>query len=147
MKRPQYESQQDRENEAEAIRLTLAPYGVAATKLPKKYEVDYLLRRGEALYGWAEVKCRPNIESYPTVMISLRKVMSGQALARAAGGRFLLIVWGRKLRVQDIASVQPANVTFGGRADRGDPEDIELVAHYPLEAFHVIESAPAVSDL
>jgi len=96
-----------------------------------RYEVDYMLQRNGALYGWLEVKVRPGVERYDTFMIGASKVDAGCRLAERFGGRFLILVRRTDdMMVLDARSESPAWVDVGGGKDRGDDQDVEPVCKY-----------------
>lgn len=131
MSRPVYESDRDLSEEAKAIEILCRRGGLVASKLPMRYEVDYLILQRGGMYGWAEVKVRPGVERHHTFMLSCAKVMAGRRLAEVFGGRFIVAVRRTDdLMVLDALSHRPAFVAMGGRTDRGDDQDIEPVAHY-----------------
>lgn len=126
-----YESDRDLSEEAKAIEILCLRGKLAAHKLPRRYEIDYLMMQRGGLYGWAEVKVRPGVERYDTFMLSCAKVMAGRRLAEVFGGRFIVVVRRTDdMMVLDALSHRPNFVAMGGRADRGDDQDIEPVAHY-----------------
>lgn len=142
MARPVYESDSDLAAEAEAARLLCKPHGLLHIKLPMRYEIDFMLRRGPELYGWLEVKVRPGVTKHRTYMVSLHKVMAGRNLA-SFGGRFLVLVRdGDKLMVLDAVMEQPVMIGMGGRSDRGDDQDIEPTAHFAWKQFTEISGSP-----
>ena len=140
MTRPTYETDRDLAAEAEAARLLCTPYGLLHIKLPRRYEIDFMLRKGPALYGWLEVKVRPGVTKHRTYMLSLQKVMTGRNLA-AFGGRFLVLVRdGDRLLVLDAVLEQPVMIGMGGRDDRGDDQDIEPTAHFDWGQFTLLDN-------
>ena len=100
--------------------------------------VDYICRRGGALCGLVEVKVRSSeMRAYATLTISLAKLAMMQSLEALLQVPVVLVVqWTDALgwaRLSDIS-----DVTMGGRADRGDPRDREMVAHIPTAKFRII---------
>lgn len=135
MSRPMYESQADRQNEDRIASRLCAGVGIEFHKLPIRYEVDYMLRRRGTLYGWLEVKHRPGVERYQTIMLSAQKVLALLNLSRAFGGRALFAVGaGDAVLIADLARVE-SDIRWGGRNDRGDDQDMEPVCHFPLASF------------
>lgn len=128
--RPIYENSATSRAEQEAIEI-FCRRKLRAFKLPRRYEIDYMLQRVGAMYGWAEVKVRPGVERHDTFMLSCAKVMSGRRLSEVFGGRFLVVVRRTDdLMVLDAVAERPIKIAMGGRTDRGDDQDIEPVAHY-----------------
>lgn len=139
MSRPIYETDRDLAEEGAAAKLLCQPHGLLHIKLPMRYEIDFMLRRGPALYGWLEVKVRPGVTKHRTYMVSAQKVLTGNLLANQFGGRFLVLVRdGDKLLVLDAVKQKPVLVGVGGRDDRGDDQDIEPVAHYDWSQFTAV---------
>lgn len=128
---PRYETAADLQNER-VVADALAAHGYEVIKLPIQYRLDWLLRRNNQPIGFAEVKARKcNLDTYPTVMISLSKVIHAQMLTQATGLPCYLILFYRdciaRLNFSDDFAVNP-----GGRADRDDPEDQDVCAYYPV---------------
>jgi hypothetical protein len=128
---PRYETADDLRNER-VVADALAEHGYEVIKLPIQYRLDWLLRRNQQPIGFAEVKARKcNLNTYPTVMISLSKVIHAQMLTQATGLPCYLILFYRdciaRLNFSDDFAVNP-----GGRADRDDPQDQDVCAYYPV---------------
>ena len=128
---PRYETAADLQNER-VVADALAAHGYEVIKLPIQYRLDWLLRRNNQPIGFAEVKARKcNLNTYPTVMISLSKVIHAQMLTQATGLPCYLILFYRdciaRLNFSDDFAVNP-----GGRVDRDDPQDQDVFAYYPV---------------
>lgn len=128
---PRYETAADLQNER-VVADALAAHGYEVIKLPIQYRLDWLLRQNNQPIGFAEVKARKcNLNTYPTVMISLSKVIHAQMLTQATGLPCYLILFYRdciaRLNFSDDFAVNP-----GGRADRDDPQDQDVCAYYPV---------------
>ena len=137
---PRYETAADLQNER-VVADALAAHGYEVIKLPIQYRLDWLLRRNGQPIGFAEVKARTcNLDTYPTVMISLSKVIHAQMLTQATGLPCYLILFYRdciaRLNFSDDFAVNP-----GGRADRGDPQDQDVCAYYPVTRLTVISQS------
>lgn len=140
--RPTYETKDNMAREhavLETLRQVWHP--VVITKLPPKYALDAFADWGtnQALL---EVKCRNCASTtYKTYMLSMRKVREGlDHAALIKQGAFLLVVeWTDGLFVCDVGeAIEHWHVDIGGRADRGDSQDIEPVVHIPVNRFHRI---------
>ena len=131
--RPRYERPRDLTNE-QRVAARMKERGIELHKLPMSYRLDFAMFRDSKLRGFAETKARNNrFRSYPTLMISLGKVMAARQLAEISDTRSVFldeIVW------CDFAS--PFEVAMGGRWDRGDDDDVEPVAHYRIETFKIV---------
>ena len=136
---PWYESDGDRRKEQAVIARFCEHAGYVPRKLPDdKYRVDFALDRDGKVAGWAEVKCRGR--RYDTLIIDLRKVASGVLLAAQSGKPFFVVVeWPDGIAFTELSSI-PERVAVGGRADRGDKHDTDVVAHIPLGQFTYINA-------
>ena len=135
--RPRYERPRDLVNESKVAE-RMAQRGIELRKLPISYRLDFAMFRDGKLRGFAEVKTRNNRhDSYPTLIISLGKVMAARQLAEISGTRSVLLV---KFLDEIVWCnfATPFEVTMGGRWDRGDDDDVEPVAHFPIEAFKMV---------
>ena len=135
--RPRYESKQDLNNER-LVADALENIGVEVYKLPVQYRLDWLLRKGGQPIGFAEVKARRcDMKTYPTVMISLSKVMHAKMLTEATGlPCYLILLYRDGLARLDFAA--DFSVGPGGRSDRNDPQDHDVCAFYPIERLDII---------
>lgn len=135
--RPRYESKRDLDNER-LVADALENIGVEVYKLPVQYRLDWLLRRDGQPIGFAEVKARKcNMKTYPTVMISLSKVIHARMLTDVTDlPCYLILLYRDGLARLNFAS--DFTVGPGGRSDRGDPEDHDVCAYYPNERLDVI---------
>lgn len=127
--RPRYESEADRARELAVARAVFQPYGLTVLKLPIAYEVDFAVLRGERVVGFAEVKVRKR--AYDTLMLSLHKA---EALRRLATGfrSWLLVAVPAGVYARRFVIAERFDVRVGGRSDRGDWQDVEPVAHFPM---------------
>ena len=135
--RPKYETEKDIANER-LVADALAEHGYEVYKLPIQYRLDWLLRYNGNPIAFAEVKTRNcNKDTYPTVMISLSKVIHARMLAEATNLPCYLILFYRdciaRVNFDDTFTVNP-----GGRSDRNDPQDLDVCAYYPVERLTVI---------
>jgi len=135
--RPRYERPRDLTNE-QRVAARMKERGIDLRKLPISYRLDFAMFRDGKLRGFAEVKTRNNRhDTYPTLMISLGKVMAARQLAEVSETRSVLLVqYLDGIYWCNFAS--PFEVAMGGRWDRGDDDDVEPVAHYPIEAFKMV---------
>jgi hypothetical protein len=130
-----HESQKDLVNERAVIDLLCKRWKCDSFKLPARlYELDFALHRDGVLKCFVEVKCRTNAQAaYPTLIIGLRKVVTGQMLAERAGVPFYLVI--RWTDVIGYTSTFSGEVRLGGRYDRGDDQDPDLWMHIPVTQF------------
>jgi hypothetical protein len=130
-----HESQKDLTNERAVVDLLCKRWRCSLFKLPARYdELDFALHRDGVLKCFVEVKCRKNAQAaYPTAVIGLRKVVTGQMLAERAGVPFYLVI--RWTDVIGYTSAFSGEVRLGGRYDRGDDQDPDLWMHIPVTQF------------
>jgi len=126
----------DLENEMEAVRLLRTWKHVEAHKLPIKYIVDFALYAGGRLEGFAEFKRRQcSVEKYPTVILSLHKVMEGVRLAKCTATKFIFAVKWDDAFGYKVLEEPFANVSQGGTFRRCDEDDVEPLLHIPFTGF------------
>jgi hypothetical protein len=136
--RPIYETTKDLQNE-EVVRQGIEfAWSCKVKKLPIRYEIDWALFRDNQLCAYAEFKQRSHrLGDYPTFILSHQKWVTGKTLANEANVPFLVIV-----RFKDqLAYCETKNavsVSWAGREDRNDPQDLEPVVHIPHTSFKVI---------
>ena len=132
MTRPLYETELDQSKESSVMVEVCNVWHCDARKLKKNFEMDYeLLSKSGELRAMCEVKCRNNcLKDYPTYMISRNKIESGRKIGASRGVPAILFVH----FLDDIMfidmSEEPDHYDLGGRTDRNDPMDIEMMAHY-----------------
>ncbi len=138
MARKQYETEEDLEIERAIVGELCNQWKCTPQKLPISYHLDYALLRGEEIVALVEIKNR-NIPSdqYETSIVPVTKRVAGKKLSQEIGVPALLV-----LRFQDDIKfvnfdVQPT-YAIGGREDRGDWQDKEIVCHYKLSDFKSI---------
>jgi len=144
--RPQYESQQDRNEEQRIAKKIAAAAGLFAVKLPASYRLDFAFHESstsEQIRLWAEVKRRHNNhDAYQTYMVALGKWLAAVEMNRVTGLKVLFGIqyddgiFVLTLTEKALLDMRPF-ITFamGGRRDRGDSADIEPVVHVPLHYF------------
>ena len=137
MNRPLYETESDRVHEYDVMSDVYRKFGADEfLKLPMSYGFDFALYKQNQLKAVVEVKCRK--QRYDTLILSLQKFMCGLGYLREGIPAFLVVVWDghgtfvRRFREFDLKVLR---IEFGGRSDRGDPDDQEPVVHIPIEEF------------
>lgn len=130
--RPRYERELDRERERAVVETVFHPYGMRTWKLPASYEVDFgLTREGEdALLAVAEVKVRGR--AYDTLLLSMHKAQALRRFAAEGFRAYLLVALPAGIYVKRVQPDERFEVRMGGRRDRGDWQDIEPCAHFPM---------------
>lgn len=133
-----YESDKDRANEQRIMDAIAEAHGMHFVKLPMKYTLDALAFVEGDAKCFFEFKSRENsVQKFPTAMVNLGKVIAASNLSRATGLKcWLCVEWTDQVGVIDFAS--PIEIGVGGRTDRGDPNDIDLMAHYPISGFRML---------
>ena len=131
MGRPIYESEADRSRERAVIEDVCAVAGgFKAVKLKEFSKVDFALMRGPAVKMLCEVKVRDR--HYPQMFLSLEKVQALRNYAAATGIAARVIfatpkgIFAKKIGPLEIDGW----VGLGGRTDRGDPDDVEMVVYF-----------------
>lgn len=125
-----YESASDRSRERSVADAVFQPYGLEPVKLPVAYELDFAVMRGATMVGVAEVKVRDR--AYGTLMLSLHKAQALRRFADEGLIAWLLVHVPAGIYVKRMLTGERLNIRLGGRADRGDWQDIEPVAHFPM---------------
>jgi len=123
-------------NERRVMDSVTRRFGIEGQKIGDFSEIDFVLTRKGKGWGWAEVKCRWNPSTaYPTYMIDLAKV---EALRKAAFGTDsharIIVRWDDYLGVVDAATCT-YTTGWGGRTDRNDPLDRDMMAYIPVSCF------------
>lgn len=122
------------------IEAVVEPYGLKAMKLPRTYEVDYGVTRGDELVGVAEVKVRGR--AYDTLMLSLHKAQALRRFAHEGLRAWLVACVPSGVYVRRISARERFDIRLGGRTDRGDWQDVEPVAHFPMVGMRRVADAP-----
>lgn len=133
MSRPTYETKADRANELGVATKIAAAHSLEFCKLPRSYIADYAFLKDGKCVIVAEVKCRTNpADQYPTYMLSTLKRYSVRQLATELHARPLLVVQFTDQLLHINLNEEPDFIAEGGRTDRKDPQDVELVCHYEI---------------
>ena len=83
--RPKYETPGDLANERHVAGV-MDGLGYGLEKLPMQYRLDFAIFKDGDCLGFAEVKTRSfEMNKYPTVMISLSKVMTAKVITETTG--------------------------------------------------------------
>jgi len=144
MNRPLYETQQDRLAEARVAKKVADKWALRPIKLRPTYVVDYALMKENTCAGFMEVKCRnytmSEMDKMGGFMISLDKLAKGIQLARIGRVVFTIAVSAKGvIYYYDIKDNNILNchdgLSFGGRTDRDDPQDVEPAALFKAARF------------
>lgn len=138
MTRPVYETPEDLAREAALAKIVARAAGRTLVKLPRRYVVDWMLMHDRRVDSFIEAKCRTTPrDKYDSYMLSLWKYQHAKQLRELTGLHVWLVVrWTDHIgRVCLTRPNLPAQLTVGGRQDRGDPEDQEPVVLINVEEF------------
>ena len=129
--RPMYESQSDLKREEDVVKELSAHWMCDYQKLPMSYQLDYALLREGKICALCEIKVRNVVSDYyGTLIISASKRLAGLQYSKMLGVPALLVVkYEDGLRFINF-SEEPDSIGVGGRTDRGDMQDTEIVFHY-----------------
>lgn len=143
--RPIYESERDREAEAEAIATYAGLTGWHPVQMPRLYPYDYDMMRGTSRRAIVEVKCRKNPrEEYSSLMIGHHKVetLYERAIALDCDG-ILLVRWTDSTGWLSLVEYPPTEWLVKDKRGRTvqtrDEHDIETCAFFPVSWFTVVE--------
>ena len=135
--RKQYETAADREKE-QALANALAEHGYDFYKLPMQYRLDFVVFKDNKAKAFIEVKHRNvRLLQYDTAMVSLSKVIQARLLTQHTGlPAYLLNVYMDNIARFDFAG--DYKLGKGGRSDRGDAQDADICAYFPIQAALVV---------
>lgn len=144
MTRPIYETSENREAQEEIIYAYARAVRLIPVKMPRLSVFDYEMHDGNRVQQVVEVKARKKPMSRLTgnggYAISARKLRDLRAIARERHCTAYLVV-----RAADGIYAAPIPCTgtkwqrhIGGRTDRNDPADIELMEFVPASQFRSI---------
>jgi len=142
--RPLYESDEDRKNEEEIMKtiLSVNREGLSYRKMPMSYKMDYAITEGEGNFpkviAFVEVKDKRSFKPhYKSIICSTAKWQS-MVLTNYATGIpcwYAVRVAGGIGMVQASATSPAFEARYGGRTDRGDPEDQHPCVLIPVKKF------------
>jgi hypothetical protein len=145
--RPRYETEDDLRREQFVADRLMEAASITLFKLPDSYGPDFFHK-----HRIIEVKCRKHSsDTYPTLLLALRKWRDGLFLAHLISGQFVVAVG-----FTDgifTASVDPKNlptyeIVVGGRTRQTrDDGDIEPVVHIPISDMTKITDASPWSNV
>jgi hypothetical protein len=143
--RPVYESSFDIERETSAMAQVASVFGGKPNKTPKFSQIDYTLSRANGeITSFFEVKCRNNPkDKYPTLLLSLHKFMNLVEQTDTTGlPAYVVAAWTDGLYIFQVSRIDTElfDIKKGGRYDRNDPKDVELVIHIPIDLFKPLNS-------
>lgn len=130
-----YENEHSLNTERAAITKAAEIWNTSVVKLPRKYSIDFALLRDGEVKAWVEFKSRTNpIGKYPTYTVSLYKYTNLLAISRDTGiPAFFIVEWTDTTRYLKVPCEH--GITFSGRKDRGDWEDMEPMVEIDTALF------------
>lgn len=139
MSRPTYETRRDRLRETGVLDAVCAKWNCTWEKLPMHYYLDAALIREGSVMAVAEVKCRKlafaNVHS--EYLISAHKYRE-LVLWESTGKEALLIVKFTDCIAYHKALAFCPPMSWGGRRDRNDPQDMEMMVKIPKDSFKIV---------
>ena len=127
--RPTYETAADQSRERQIVDKLCERFGMKAVKLPQFQDIDFALMRGDAVWGVVEIKCRK--KHYPQMFLSLHKVQGLRAYAASGLQARVIFATPEGLFAKKIGPLEVDGwIGIGGRKDRGDEIDTELLVHF-----------------
>ena len=135
---PTYQTDRDAVSEEDTIAFLRSKWNFRIERMPDFHEFDYaVINNAGCVKGLVEIKNRKaNAEKYPTIMLSMSKVLAAKQWADQGLRCFLVIRIGEdKPRILDINKTKPASIKFGGRDGRNHQEPL---AHFDKNDFTIL---------
>jgi len=139
--RPEYVTNQDLNNEIAVAKFLESKWGCEARKMPNKFSrFDYALLRSGQLTCMAEIKCRTcPVGYYDDYMISYDKWSYGVHGYEVMHLTHIIVVaWSDAVGWVYCANQNASKCRLGGRTDRGDESDVEVVVDIPIKNFSIL---------
>lgn len=145
-----HETEEDKKNERQVISMLkgIWPY-FDFIKLADRAKCDYEARLCDKPFVYLEIRCRSNErKKFETFIINKEKI--DHLLDQSKNymlGSFIAVRWTDVLGYCSVASL-PQQVLLnsrlggGGRNNRNDPNDIQMVVDIPVDLFNLIPLAP-----
>jgi Holliday junction resolvase-like predicted endonuclease len=140
MARPMYETEADRRKEQD-LADAFKQQGYDFYKLPLQYRLDFIVFKNCKALAFVEVKHRScRMHRYTTAMVSLSKVIQARLLTQHTGlPAYLINVYTDSIARFDLAG--DYEIGEGGRSDRGDAQDADICAYFPVGSATVLRSS------
>jgi hypothetical protein len=128
--RPVYENDESLLRERSVAQALANKWMVALRKLPKYYSADYLILSNNSPRAFCEIKCRDISSSFDTYRISLNKYIGLRTLSLNTGLSSLIVVQFKDnvILYHIVTTDNDIPISYGGRTDRNDWQDIEPLA-------------------
>lgn len=142
--RPTYETAGNRQAQTGAASEIEKYFDCEMRPTPRMYQVDFVAMRNGKPVAWIEFKERnysmERIKSLGGYMLSLHKLIAAKNLNEITGLPFLLYIKTTDgIYYKLFKSFKAKNICFGGRTDRGDPQDMEPCVLIDTDEFIPIE--------
>ena len=137
--RPRYETQDDLSREGAFSRKVSEKFNCTFRKMPLRYGLDYAAMRDGVIVAFIEIKVRTNpVDQYQTYMVALSKWSAARELRAVTGlPSFLMVQWSDAWGYTPLSGTIDS-LTFGGRKDRSDWQDMEPVTLIGMDRFRII---------
>lgn len=144
-----FENDEDATNEAELADIIERIYSVKMVRQRKFAQFDYMACKGNHISAFVEMRClNAHFDDHATVIISASKLLAAKTMIDVSGIRHYFVVrW-----IDDIIGLVTLNRFLMNGVElvrspitdkrRNAPDDLEPVAHIPIEAFKVIVDKP-----
>lgn len=138
--RPIYETDADVTREKDVADWLADRWSISVCKNPRLYAVDYCAMRDGILASWLEIKNRSytkdQIDKWGGYMMGATKV-AGMALLIGVSKRpaFLCVNLAGEIYSMRYKPDALYKTEYRGRADRGDPDDMEPCLMFPMSEF------------
>lgn len=146
--RPAYETASDLEKERIVAPILERAWKCNLRKMSKFGSFDYAFEKINSegnleVKGFVEVKRRHcNHDAYPTIMVSATKRQQALSLYDTTGCPTSFVVAYDDL-IRFISLIEmPCYTMIGGRVDRSDPADTEVVIHYQIGRMTDLDISP-----
>lgn len=139
--RPLYETQKDLAHEKYVAKKIATAYGLRLQKMHKKLSIDFMAFNKSGLaVAVIEVKRRHSRHNkYPTIILSLMKFNRGVEFYRSNNLNFIFVVeFDDGIYAYQYLPDDIFKISFGGRTDRGDSQDMEPVIQIPINKMEKI---------
>lgn len=141
--RPLYESESSLEKERALALFFEQTYQCTLRKMPIRYHLDFAVERNNEIQAFLEIKTTKYTvaqhRSYGGFKLSFAKWSAAEQMSRVAGLTFILLVGfpdcPRYLRVDEF---RHDGLTWWGRQDRGDSQDMEPAVLLSMDRFVMV---------
>ena len=136
-----YETEEDRKIAREIADKVALFHCYKVEERPEAAVFDFVFLVGDEVMAMVEVKERGHkYGDFPTLMIDLHKIQAGKFWTYESTARYWLIIQWKcgKIGIYEPRPGDILGVSVGGREDRGDTLDRDLVIHIPIDKFRIL---------